>query len=187
MIRALRAMVWAGVVLVGGGTVAETARGQVGPYPYGGGGRYAPLSPGWGAGYGGGGYGNGYGAGYGPAWRYGNGDGNGYGNAIAPGGCYRPQPSPAARQGYWEGQRYWETGIAPNHRLSPAETQGFLAGERRTASTPWQLDPVRQQGYREGLRYWETGIAPRHPLSPAEAQGFEAAERRAATGRAWPY
>lgn len=90
--------------------------------------------------------------------------------------------SPARRQGYLEGERYYETGIVPNHPLSPNESRGFAAGERRAASTPWQFDPIRQQGFREGEIYWETGSLPNRPLSPAEIQGFRAGERRAAAG-----
>ena len=121
----------------------------------------------------------GYGPGYG-GYPAGN---PGYVSSPSP---YRPY-SPARRQGYREGELYYETGIAPNHPLSPNEARGFVAGERRAASTPWQLDPARQQGYREGQYYWETGRAPSRPLSPAEAQGFAAGERRASAGYYRPY
>ena len=107
--------------------------------------------------------------------------------AVGGGQGYGGYPSPATRQGYREGQLYYETGIAPNRPLSPAEARGFQAGEQRAAATPWQLDPARQQGYREGQYYYETGIAPNRPLSPAEAQGFQAGERRAASGYSNPY
>ena len=119
----------------------------------------------------------GYGSVYGGAYPAVGQVGYGYGGGgyIAPRG-----PSPAARQGYREGEYYYETGIAPNRPLSPAEARGFAAGERRAAATPWQVDPIRQQGYREGQLYWETGLAPNRPLTPAEAQGFQAGERRAA-------
>jgi hypothetical protein len=95
--------------------------------------------------------------------------------------------SPARQQGWREGRLYYETGIAPNHPLSPAEARVFVAGERRQASTPWQLDPARQAGYREGQMFWETGRLPNRPLTPAEAQGFNAGARRAASGgyRGW--
>ena len=88
----------------------------------------------------------------------------------------------ARRQGYREGQIYWETGWLPNRAMSPAELQGFYAGEQRAASIPWQYDPVRQRGYREGRLYWGTGLVPRRPMSPAELQGFYAGQRRAAFG-----
>lgn len=105
------------------------------------------------------------------------GTGYGYPGLSGPGGY-----SPAQRQGFLEGQRYYETGLAPNHRLSPSEWRGFVAGETRAASTPWQLDPIRQQGYREGQIYWETGSLPNRPLTPAEIQGFRAGERNASVG-----
>ena len=122
--------------------------------------------------------------GYPAATTYGGGYAPGYGGA---GVGYATYPSPARQQGYQEGRLYYETGIAPNRPLSPAEARGFVSGERRAAVTPWQLDPARQQGYREGEVYWETGVAPNRPLSPAEAQGFRAGERRAATGYGYPY
>ena len=134
------------------------------------------------SGYGGyqagfGGYQSGYGG-----YQGGYGAGQVACGAVGGGQGYGGYPSPAARQGYREGKLYYETGIAPNRPLSPAEARGFQAGEQRAAATPWQLDPVRRQGYREGQYYYETGIAPNRPLSPAEAQGFQAGERRASTG-----
>ena len=158
-------------------------------------GAVAPVYQGYQAGYGG--YQAGYQAGYG-------GQQTGYGGyqagyqggypagqvacgTVGGGLGYGGYPSPAARQGYREGKLYYETGIAPNRPLSPAEARGFQAGEERAAATPWQLDPARQQGYREGQYYYETGIAPNRPLSPAEAQGFQAGERRASTGYFNPY
>ena len=174
--------------------VHGAAHGQYASYPvasggYGGGYAVAPggwsvqggvapqvISPGYASPvvpYGGGGYTVGsYGAG---GW------------SSAPAVAYRPYPSPAQQQGYREGQLYWETGIAPNRPLSPAESRGFVAGERRAANTPWQVDPARQQGYREGQIYWETGQVPNRPLTPAEAQGFRAGENRAAAGSGYPY
>ena len=135
------------------------------------GGGYPPGYPGVGASYGGGIVGGGYAQGY-----------------PGPGVGYANYPSPAQRQGYREGRLYYETGIAPDRPLSPAEARGFVAGERRAAATPWQHDPARQQGYREGEVYWETGLTPNRPLSPAEAQGFRAGERRAASGYGgYPY
>ena len=164
-------------------------------------GAVAPVYQGYQAGYGGNqaGYGGnqaGYGgnqAGYGGYQAGYSGYQGGY--QPAPNTCgtvgggvgYGGYPSPATRQGYREGKLYYETGIAPNRPLSPAEAQGFQAGEHRAASTPWQLDPARQQGYREGQYYYETGLAPNRPLSPAEAQGFQAGERRASTGNYNPY
>ena len=108
---------------------------------------------------------------------------SGYGQAYAP----VPRYSPAQRQGYIEGRRYYETGIAPSHPLSRAEARGFVSGEARQARQPWQVDPARQQGYREGQYYWETGLRPNRPLSPAERQGFLNGERQAAGGyyRSW--
>ena len=137
-----------------------------------GGGGYAPVAPaavGYQGAY------PGLQGGYAPAWS------GGAGQRCA------PARSPAERQGYREGQLYYETGIAPRRPLSPAEAEGFFRGEQRAAAVPWQLDPARQQGYREGQLYWETGIAPNRPLSPAEAQGFQVGERRASGGYFDPY
>jgi len=47
-----------------------------------------------------------------------------------------PPWSPARRRGWREEQVHAQTGIAPNHPLSPAEARGFLAGERRQANIP---------------------------------------------------
>ena len=173
--------------LLGGLLGVGTAQAQYGGYP-----GYGPSQGGWsvqvGGGYPAAPVGPGY-AGY-PSGRFNIDYGAGVYPGVYPGNSvvgYPTYPSPAQRQGYREGRLYWETGIAPNRPLSPAEARGFVAGERRAASTPWQLDPARQQGYREGRYYWETGIAPNRPLSPAEAQGFQAGENRAAGGSAYPY
>ncbi len=171
--------------------VESSSLGTAQAQGYGGYSNYAPSQGGWSVQFGGGGGGSGYvsqgysgyqsvGAGYG---------GLGYSSGWSSGAGVACQPyySPAQRQGYREGQYYYETGIAPNRTLSPAEARGFINGERRAASTPWQLDPVRQQGYREGQVYWETGQLPNRPLSPAEAQGFRAGENRAAAGLGYGY
>jgi hypothetical protein len=122
------------------------------------------------------GYGNPYARSYPSAGGYGYG-GGGYNPALP--------YSPAQQQGWREGRQFYETGIAPNHRLSPAEARGFVAGESRQANTPWQRDPAKQQGWREGQIYWETGQLPGRPMSPAELQGFVAGERRAASGNGY--
>ena len=175
------------LIVLGGSTISSTANAQYGGYP----GSY-PAYPDSGQArgiyYPIGMSGSGYVPAYGPGVI---GSGNGYSSGWSgnPGLPYRPYPSPAQRQGFREGERYWETGIAPNRPLSPAEARGFAAGERRAAQIPWQFDPVRQQGYREGQLYWETGQLPNRPLSPAEVQGFRAGENRAAAGSygTYPY
>ena len=126
--------------------------------------------------------------GFGSSGWDGDNSGGGYcGNGGLPSSNPNLPDSPAQQQGWREGQLDYETGIAPNHPLSPAEARGFVAGERREANSPWQLDPARQQGWREGQVYRETGQLPNRPSSPAERQGFLAGERRAAAGGDRPW
>ena len=71
-----------------------------------------------------------------------------------------------------------QTGIAPNHPLSPAEARGFLAGERRQANIPWQIDPLQQQGCARG-RLPGDRTAPEPPDVAGQAAGLP---RRRAPG-----
>lgn len=92
--------------------------------------------------------------------------------------CESREARPGTREGYLEGELYWETGVAPRRPLSPAEARGFAAGERRAAERSWVDDPAKQLGWQEAQVFNRTGILPNHRLSPAEMQGFQAAERR---------
>ncbi len=176
------------IAILGGSLSLDTTQAQA--QSYGGYPGYAPSQGGWsaqvGVGSGYGSVGQGY-SGYPAGGAAYGGVGYSPGLPANQGVACRPYPSPAQRQGFREGRYYYETGIAPNRPLSPAEARGFVNGERRAAATPWQLDPARQQGYREGQIYWETGQIPNRPLSPAEAQGFRAGENRAAMGSGYGY
>ena len=118
-------------------------------------------------------------------------DGDNYGGGYCGNGglpSYNPNLpySPAQQQGWHEGQLYYETGIAPNHPLSPAEARGFVAGERREANSPWQLDPAKQQGWRGAGLLGDRPVA--EPAAVAgRASGFIAGERRAASGGDRPW
>jgi hypothetical protein len=47
-------------------------------------------------------------------------------------------PANPAMRGFVEGERFIATGRAPHHRMSPAELQGFLQGERQAMTyRPW--------------------------------------------------
>ena len=69
-------------------------------------------------------------------WDGDNSSGGSCGNGGLP--TYNPNLpySPAQQQDWREGRLYYETGIAPNHPLSPAQARGFVAGERREANSP---------------------------------------------------